>query len=298
MPIQFQEAGVHDVSKSNPRDIVYIKGNETTDGSIRFRFITRVPPDPQEPDAHIELRNAGVWNDTGMIFSSMSINLGRDLSVSAVGEFLQTFLASSDPLLQTKSLYGHIPYHPFSGTEPNPSLNPPATGFPIMPVLDFPQLFEVFPNTGPFGDITGTTITIVFPTLPARVLTQAQHFVGSIGATAEIEITYAQNGVILNRFMIPKEKMDTPLELIELDFPEGFGLDGSGIVQTFTSVNTISLRLNVSGDKITRHDAFPQSTQDIILEEFVISDDPDLVVPEPSIVFADDASFVTNNRFP
>lgn len=296
MSIQFQQAGVHDVSKSNPRDIVYIKGNEFTDGSIRFRFITRTSPDPQETFAHIELRgndtaeSVGVWNDTGMIFSSGSINLGRDLSLSAVGEFLQTFLASTDPLLGTRSLHGHNPYHPFSGTEPNPSLSPPASGFPIMPVLDFPVLVDIFPNTGPFTFITGTTISINFPTLPSRVLTQAQHFVGTTAATSEVEITYAQNDVILTRFIIPASQMPAST-LLELDFTEEFGLGGSGIVQTFTSDNDISLRENVSGDIVTRHDGFPQSTQDIILEEFVVTDDL-------SIVFDDNASFVVNNRFP
>ena len=289
MGVHFEHAGSTDVTIINPRDILYIKGNETTDGSIRFRFITRVPPDPQETFAHIELRGSGVWNDTGMIFSSGSISLGRDLSVSAVGEFLQTFLASVDPLLGTRSLHGHNPYHPFSGTEPNPTLIPPASGFPIMPVLDFPELVDIFPNTGPFTFITGTSINISFPVLPDRVLTQSQHFVGTTAATSEVQITYTQNSVVLNRFIIPASQMPAST-LLELDFDEEFGLGGSGIVQNFTSANTISLRENVSGDIVTRHDGFPQSTQDIILEEFVLSDDL-------SLVFDNDGSFVVNNRF-
>jgi len=283
MPLNIQKAGSLDVSIANPRDILYIRGNETTDGSIRFHFLG----EPGETEAHVELRASGVWNDTGMIFSAGSINLGRDLRVSAVLEFLQTFNASADPLLLTRSLYGHIPYHPFSGTEPN--LTPPLTGMPIMPVLDFPVLFDVFPPFTPDNDITGTTISIIFPTLSARVLTDSQHQTGGVAASAPVEITYTKNGVILTRFNIPASQMPAS-SLLELKFDEDFGLEGSGIVQTFTSDNLFSLSRNAANDIITRHDGFPKSTVDIILEEFVVTDDL-------SIVFDNNASFVVNNRF-
>ena len=79
LTINIERSGVHDVSRSNPRDILYIRGNATTDGSIRLMFDVNDPP-PAE--AHIELLKQDpisgefVWNDTGLRFDSSSVSLG------------------------------------------------------------------------------------------------------------------------------------------------------------------------------------------------------------------------------
>jgi len=290
-----EHAGSVDVTVANPRDLLYIRGNEITEGSIRFHFIG----DPGETFGHIELRDEDVWNDTGLTFSSGSINLGRDLSVSAVGEFLQTFLASVPTILGTRNLHGHIPYHPDTGTEPNPGPAVVFSGMPFMPVLNPPMIMDVFPPFIPDNDITGTSISIIFPELSNRVIRTSQHSVGATGATAEVEITFTQDGVVLSRFRIPASQMQANTSVF-LEFTDEFGLAGTNIVQTFTSVNDISLNRNVSNEILTRHDAFPQSTQDIILEEFVIGIDEGpsvLDILNPTIIFTNEASFVVNNRF-
>ena len=284
MPISFQDPSIIDVTRRNPQDILYIRGNETTDGSIRFHFLNL----PLENEARIELRAAGVWNKTGLIFSQGSINLGTDLRVSAVGDFLQTFLASSNPVFVPKALYGHMPYAQGDGTEPNPSAG--ITGFPRMPVLDQLRAEDIFDPIQD-GQIDATEITIAFPVnFPNRVMLESFHRTGNIPATADVEVTFLNtlDNELLN-FVVPKELMpaNTNFTLIFDDF--GFG--GLAIKQRFKSVNTISLAKNAGGDVLTRQSFFPQSTVDILLEEFIITNDLAFIFPVNS------PSFISTSRF-
>jgi len=286
--IEFQQAGIHDVSRSNPRDILYIKGNETTPGSIRFHFITRTSPDPQETFAHIELRDSGVWNDTGLIFSGGSISLGNDLKASAVGLFLSSFNESSDPIVGTRSLYPHINYDPLDGTQDNPTRIPPKTGFPVMPVLK-PELFDVFPDPDT-GEVVANTISIVFPPLSERVIFRSQHQSGNVLPTTEVQVTYTDNGVVINRFNVPASLFFAG-QKFDLLF-EDFGFGGSNIIQTFTSTSLFSLRTNAGGNFITLQDGYLQDTVDVILEEFVITNDLSLLFNN------NDPFFIVHSRFP
>ena len=112
MTINIERSGVHDVSRSNPRDILYIRGNATTDGSIRIMFD---PNDPDPIEAHIELLKEDpvsgefIWNDTGFRFDSSSVSLGRDLRLGAVGGFLETFNVSEIDQ-HIKALLPHIQF--------------------------------------------------------------------------------------------------------------------------------------------------------------------------------------------
>ncbi len=291
MPIQFQEAGVHDVSKSNPRDIVYIKGNETTDGSIRFRFITTVPPDAPETEAHVELRATGVWNDTGLMFSAGSISLGRDLKVSAAGRFLETVDISSSISTPNKFLIPHIEFANVGEIE-----------HAKMPVTDTFKQFPIFTGT-PDGQVTGTTIGQIFTGITNRILERSNHEVGTIGATAEIQISFFAGvnnaGILFNRFNIPASDMvaNTPLNIV---FAEDFGIERSTIFQEFKSVNAISLK-TIGGNIITEQEGHPLGTEDILLDNQVLTkgSDPDSITPaDLDFVFAKDLSLVVNNLFP
>ena len=55
MTTSIQRPGTLDVTVSNPNNILYIIGNETTDGSIRFIF------ESPDNEAHVEKRENGVW---------------------------------------------------------------------------------------------------------------------------------------------------------------------------------------------------------------------------------------------
>lgn len=73
-----------DISVRNPRDTVYIKGDEFTDGS--FRFII----DLDQDEVHIEERISGVWVLTTMTQTASSWlvddNLGEFVLEDATGE--------------------------------------------------------------------------------------------------------------------------------------------------------------------------------------------------------------------
>jgi len=78
MPITVTRPSGVNVGVFNPATEVYITGNETTDGGIRFQFTS--------PDqfAHIELRTNGVWSDTGLRTFPLSVteNLMLDTSLN------------------------------------------------------------------------------------------------------------------------------------------------------------------------------------------------------------------------
>lgn len=79
--VDIQRPSPIDVTRDNPRDVVYIKGDNFTDGSIRVRF---------GPDdiAVIETRMDGVWNLGELELSRGSLHLGRGVRLSAVGHHL------------------------------------------------------------------------------------------------------------------------------------------------------------------------------------------------------------------
>lgn len=275
MNINVQRSSSPNPAINNPFETLYIKGNENTDGSIRLIFT--------EGDnfAHIELRTNGVWNDTSFRFDSSSVLLGRDLSLSAVGGFLETvnFSMMVDHL---KTLVPHIEFTT-AGT----------TGAAHMPILDARETFIVFdgPKT---GEIIGTSIGQMFTISPTRVLHSAEHLVGSVGATEEVRISYYKGsdntGTELNRMKINANDFVADDPLI-ITYDSDFGFEN---IQTvffeFTSAADISLATNAGGDVITSQDGHTLAELDIMLDEFVLTNDL-------SFVFDNNLNFVVHNRF-
>ena len=276
MVINVQRSGSTNLARSNPFNTLYIKGSEGVDSSIRLIFT--------EGDnfAHIELRTGGVWNDTSFRFDSSSVLLGRDLSLSAVGGFLET-VNFSMMAQHLKTLVPHIEFT-ITGT----------MGAAHMPVLDTRETFIVFagPKT---GEIVGTTIGQAFTISPTRVLHSAEHLVGSVGATEEIRISYYKGsdntGIEINRMAIDPSDFVADQPLI-ITYDSDFGFEN---IQTvffeFTSDSDISLSTNAGGDVITSQVGHTLAELDIILDELVLANDL-------SLTFDNDLNFVVNNRFP
>lgn len=275
MEINIQRSGVVNPSINNPFSTLYIKGNESTDGSIRL-----IHTDPDEI-AHIELRANGVWNDTGFMFSSGSISLGRDLLLSAVGGFLETV----NPSMMVDHLKTLVPHIEFTTAGTKNAAH--------MPILDVRETFVVFdgPST---GEIISTTIGQTFTVDPTRVLHSSTHEVGSISATEEIIVSYYKGsdntGDLLNSMKLPASDMiaGQPLTIV---YDSDFGFE---TVQTiffeFISDNNISLETNAGGDVITSQDGHILAELDIMLDEFVLANDL-------SLVFDNDLNIVVHNRF-
>ena len=79
--VQIQHPSSIDVSSNNPNDIVYIKGNETTDGSIRLII-------NGQDITSLESRALGVWNRSELELSGKTLFLGSNLALAAVGSSL------------------------------------------------------------------------------------------------------------------------------------------------------------------------------------------------------------------
>lgn len=270
-----QRPGTIDVTKNNPRDILYIKGNEITDGSIRIMFTDG------DASSHIELRQSGVWNDTGFRFASSSVSLGRDLQLSAVGGFLET-VNLSEIVDHIKSLVPHIEFNQ-TGT----------MGAAHMPITDTRTTFNVFAGP-PFSEIISTAIGQSFSVTPTRILHSATHTVGTVGATAEVEVSYYKGvdntGILLNRMMLPASDMvaGQPFTIV---YDSDFGFENVvTIFFEFVSVNNISLETNFAGDVITSQDGHILDELDVMLDEFVIANDL-------SFVFDNNLNITVHNRF-
>jgi len=243
-------------SQENPSGILYINGDADTDGSRRFIFTSG------DDDAHIELRANGVWNDTGFRVASASIDLGRDLRVSAVGGFIET-QNISEVAGHLKAAIPHIQFD--------------TTGTPDaahMPVFDEREDFVVY--VGPAtGEILGTTIGQTFSATPTRVLHSVTHTVGSIGATAEIQVSYHKGsdntGPLLNRFRLPASSMVAGQPLI-IVYEDDFGFENSEtIFFEFQSANNISLATNAAGKVITTQNGHNFDEVDILLDNMTIN---------------------------
>ncbi len=77
----------------NPGDAVYIKGNETTDGSLRLI------PDTEHAGTGVqfELRADGVWNVTTIdLIGEDAVALGHSLEFGAIGDHIRLFEADGD----------------------------------------------------------------------------------------------------------------------------------------------------------------------------------------------------------
>jgi hypothetical protein len=100
---------VRDVTSVNPANVIYIKGNENTDGSLR------IIPDHTHDGAHFEfqLRANGVWNPTTLdVSGETALSIGEGLDLGAAGPHLM----SKDVATNTRFLHGRTAFSDSAGT--------------------------------------------------------------------------------------------------------------------------------------------------------------------------------------
>ena len=156
-----QLTGIDDVSEENPAEVVYVKGDANTDGSLRI-----IPDLSAETEFEFQLRSNGVWNDTGIVIAASTIYLGRELQVSGGGEYILTKDQSSD----IRSLIPHVRFDEVTGTEETvvvPKVSAISTDVIIQPDES--------------GEITSSTIQF---TGAAADLVLANALILKTGATA------------------------------------------------------------------------------------------------------------------
>ena len=262
-----------DVTKVNVPEIIYIKGNEVTDGSIRIEFTAG------DTFAHIESRANGVWNDSGLRVSPNTLQIGRDISLSSAAGWLETDHTSAQ-LGHPRSLIPHVEFED------------EGTGLAHSPKAGPLRIFPVY--EGAVGEQIGTVLSQVFNVTPSRVLNKVFHEVGSVGATAPVThrlYTGSDNtGTLFSEFVLPPEDVVANTTLtINYDKDLGF-TDGQNFFMELSSTQNFSLKTDSGGNLLTIHQAQELRELDIILDQLVVGKDADLV-------FANDASLIIYDPF-
>ena len=283
MPLSIQRPAPIDVTKSNPNSRNYITtddtfvdpGDNVPNGSIRLQFT------PGETQAHLELKTNGVWNDTGLRLASSSLQLGRDMTVSSVAGFLET-LNPSATVGHQKTLIPHMEFVPEGTLEHG-----------HLPILDKLATFDTFPGPA-IGQSVGTAIGQILSGLPGRALKTSTHEVGTVGATAQVTVSFYigtdNTGTLIfkRNFGANTFVADSPFII---DYDEDFGFEGSiPVFQEFTSANNISLKTNMVGDVITTETGHLLDEIEIVSAELVMTDNL-------GFIFNNEREFVTHQRF-
>jgi len=246
------------INVQNLLDIAYIKGDETTDGSIRFEFTGG------DDNAHVERRASGVWNDTGLRVSSSSLQIGRDMVLSAIAGFLETVNPSA-AVGHQRAIIPHIQFDDATGTILN-QLH--------IPIANIQQTFVLFST--PVSETTGTTIGQIIADSPGRILSSSIHEVGTTGASAEVTVKWFvgtdNTGVLVNSLNLPASDLAANTTLT-IDYDEDFGLDaGVSYFMEFTSTASFSLETDISGNIITTHTGHELSELNGVSENLVFNE--------------------------
>ncbi len=161
MDIQ-QPGGGPDSTRRNKRDVLYTKGDETTDGSIRQIKITN-------QNIRIEERISGVWVLTSWKSAPNSVQIGEAFFLSGAGAFAKIKdLAEPDD-----SQFAFVPSQMFNAN---------GSGFLKTQFVDKMIDADIFP--GPTtSQLTADTIGLVIPAGNRRLLEVVTFEAGNISAS-------------------------------------------------------------------------------------------------------------------
>ncbi len=281
-PIVHRPTGGPDVTRRNKRSIIYIgnlldddlPADDVTPGSVRLMTA--------EGDSapHIELlSNDLIWNDTGLRVASSSLEVGRDMTISSAGSFLETFSVSA-PLGHQRAFLPHNEFDE-SGTQ--------GGHMPILSELQAVTLFD-----SPISEIISTLIGQVINLTEALLLDTGNLLSGSVAATQDVILSFYvgldNNGPLFFRKTFPASNFPASSAIV-LDFNDDFGLNnGVDYFMEFTSTANLSLQTDATGNIILSFFAHLMDEQDIITDNFILSNDL-------SLIFDNDLNLVVGTPF-
>lgn len=233
-----------DATVFNPNEIIYIIGNETTDGSLRL------VADETGENVEFQRRKSDVWNVAGIQIAAASVFLGWSLKLSGAGEWLQTF----EDVTGNNALIPHV-FYTDAGTETVHS-----------PVLDAKIIKFIF-QPDDSEEVTGTTLSIDVLGAQNFLLSKAYFRVGSIGSTSPVMITLRAGssvGPIFWQENFPASIFATPNSEVEIELESLVEtIVGENIHAEMTSDSPISLKSDLSGFWWVAVDSFPVSAIDL-----------------------------------
>lgn len=261
--------GGPDVTRRNKRSIIYllsvtpapdISGDSDPDGSIRWVFT------PGDDVSHIEAKENGVYNDTGLRLGPGSLEVGRDLFIGAAASFVRT----TNPSIidgHSEALLPHIPF------------DDDGTGFPHTPITDKLTTDVIF--SGAVSEVSGTIIGQVFVSTISRMIKTIFHEVGTVGASAPI--TYSiyvgtdNTGFLVERELIPTADAAANTTLtIPFNFEQGLRANTTYFIE-LVSDNSFTLKTDVGSNILMTIDEEELSDLDLVTENLVLNNDLDHV---------------------
>jgi hypothetical protein len=170
--VQINRPQTLDVTRTNPREFVYIKGSADVDGSIRL-----LPDSIDATGGEVQLRTSGVWNTTSWQVAAESIDVGLNISLSSGGDWLvQNVVQSAET-----SIVPHLVYD--------------DTGSELYAKFIKPGVVQVRQIGQPddSGEFTGVKVNFL-GNPPVGILNDAIYFkTGATAATAPVRLRVAVN---------------------------------------------------------------------------------------------------------
>ncbi len=237
MTVDVQRPSTLDVTVTNPNDLVYIKGDATTNGSVRFRVADGV--------TSIRQRINDVWNYGSLLISSGSLLLELDMVLGALAGFLRTTNPSGS-VGHNVSIIPHIEHDDITGT---------TTKQLHVPITNIAATFVLFSTA--VSQVSGTVLGQSIADTPGRALSTSVHEVDTTGATSTVTVKWFigsdNTGTLVNdRDFQASDFLAS--STVTLDYEEAFGLDdGVSYFQEFSSANEFSLKTDVGGNILITH---------------------------------------------
>jgi len=274
MPLSIDRPAPVDVTKTNPKSRIFLTTDDTQeelpdtapDGSIRIIFT------PTDEFAHLEKKDLGVWNQTGLTVSAQSLKLGFDMKIGGASGWLLTenlseFNGNEDAL---------IPHIVFTRTM--------GTGKAVWPFLDRLDNLIITEQL--------TTQTKAFHSSPysnfpeSRIVNNIRFRIGNTAPISPVEVTFydgpdASTPILTQRILSPSEfSANSPLIIMymsEFGFVEGrsywLTLESDDDFSLFYDITNVIIGMSVIG--------YPLEEVGAMTENIIISNDL-------SLIFADD----------
>lgn len=225
------------VNEENPLGFVYIRGDENTEGSLRV-----IPDIAGGTEMEVQRRASGVWNDTGIQIASSTVHLGRELLISAAGEFIFT----RDDGENTKALVPHVEFTTASGTSTHAHV-------PILAPLIANEAIQPDDSV----EALKTSHTYSWTPDSNELIWQMHVEVGVSGATAPVTLTMYRgandSGAVFFTQNYPASDFVASGRTVKRmgGLPETFA--NQSIYVKYESAQPFSLRGNASGDMYLSH---------------------------------------------
>ncbi len=259
------------VTINNPVGTLYLKGNESTDGSIRL-----VPDATAEKNVEMQHRIDGVWNETGVQLNQASIAMGRELIIAAAGANIQT-----EALNEGKTFLA-----------PKIEFSDEGATFPVAASTS-PKFVKFVATADDSSELVGTLIPTIgstpVPTLTSQLYLQA----GSVAATKPVTVTFFRGSLNTDPILWQQEfpaSVFGPANT-EIVIPFNGLLDAAvdvPLLTEYTSAADFSLKTNAAQTAVTLSaDFFLLGEHQVLTDNLILGNDLeiafanslDLVVP-------------------